>query len=94
MRIGAIETIQPDLPECGVDTPAQFPLQTAGLQAEGDILPYGAPGVEGRILEYENTGRVRRVDLLRPDTDASRAWTVEPGHEAEQCGFATATRSQ
>src|ERR1700761_1002111 len=94
MRIGSIEACQTDLSQCRVNTSVLFPLQTASLQAKGDILPHGAPGVEHRLLEHQNSGRVGRLDPLRPHADASRTGTVEACNEAQQRGFAAATRSQ
>src|ERR1700744_2964967 len=94
MRIGYIEACQTDLSQCRVNTSVPFPLQTADLQAKGDVLPHGAPGVERRLLEHQNTGRVRRLDPLRAHADASRTRTVEACNEAQQRGFAATTWSQ
>jgi hypothetical protein len=54
MRKGACETLQADKIEGFVDFVSVRTQEATGFEAQRGILPYGAPGIERRILEYDD----------------------------------------
>src|SRR5580698_864545 len=89
-----VEAIKSDLLEHLVDARALSRQLTAGFQTKRDVLPYGSPRIERRILKYQDARGIRPVDFFLVYEDAAGARALESSNQPKEGGFAAAAGSQ
>ena len=64
------------------------------LPGRGDVLPHGAPGIQGRILEHHQPRGIGPVDRRSRPRMMLPARAVEPGNQPQQRRLAATARAR
>ncbi|MGF6934758.1 hypothetical protein OKW41_003920 [Paraburkholderia sp. UCT70] len=93
MRKRVRECGQADQVERGIDASSGIALRATRLGAEPDVVAYGPPREQRRVLEHDHARGVRSADALAVGVDRTLRRRFQAGHETQQRRFAAAARS-